>query len=412
MSTAVVIGAGQAGVQCALSLRQHGWPGPVVLLGAEEAAPYQRPPLSKAYLAGEMPAERLAFRDPQSYRAEGIELRLGESATAIDRRDDVVITSEGDAIRYGRLVLATGTRPRRLAVPGTHLEGVGYLRDRADVDRLRGGFRAAERVLVVGGGYIGLEVAAVAAKLGKSVVVAEAADRVLARVTCPTVSSFYEGFHRSNGVDVRTRAGVLAFEGDGRVEAAVLTDGSTIPCDLAVIGIGVVPNEEIAMYAGLEITVGDGIDVDAGMRTSDPGIFAIGDCARAPNPFAGRRIRLESVANAIEQAKIAAAVACGRTPPAQAVPWFWSDQYDLKLQTAGIVPHGGHREVVRGDPESGRFSVFYLQEGRLIAVDAINSATEFNVAKRIIGRDGIAVAEDRIADPGFDLRGLLAAAAE
>lgn len=411
MTTAVIIGAGQAGVQCAFSLRQYGWVGPVVLLGAESTAPYQRPPLSKAYLAGEMPAERLLFRNADSYEAEGIDLRPGESATAIDRRDNVVITSEGDAIPYERLVLATGTRPRRLIVPGNALEGVGNLRDRADVDRLKDGFRAAERILVVGGGYIGLEVAAVAAKLGKSVVVAEAADRVLARVTCPFVSSFYERFHRDRGVDIRTGAGVLEFRGEGRIRSAILSDGSDIPCDLAVIGIGVVPNEELAMYAGLEITLGDGVDVDAGMRTSDPHVFAIGDCARAPNVFAGRTMRIESVANAIEQAKIAAAVACGKSPPPPAVPWFWSDQYDLKLQTAGIVPRSGHVEIVRGSPETGRFSVLYIADGRLLAVDAVNSAIDFNVAKRIIGRDDIRIDAARIADPGFDIRGLLAEAA-
>ncbi|MGX1096431.1 NAD(P)/FAD-dependent oxidoreductase [Amorphus sp. MBR-141] len=411
MSTAMIIGAGQAGVQCALSLRQHGWPGPVILMGAEESEPYQRPPLSKAYLSGEMPAERLIFRDRRSYEAEGIELRLGESATAIDRRDNYVITSEGEALAYDKLVIATGTRPRRLPVPGIALDGVGYLRERADVDRIRDGFRAAERVLVVGGGYIGLEVAAVAAKLGKTVTVVEAADRVLARVTCPLVSSFYEDFHRRRGVEIRTGVGLLEFKGAARLEAAVLTDGSEIDCDLAVIGVGVVPNEEVAMYAGLEITLGDGIDVDHEMRTSDPDVFAIGDCARAPNIFAGRTIRIESVANAIEQAKIAAAVACGKTPPAPTVPWFWSDQYDLKLQTAGIVPRAGCEQIVRGGPETSRFSVFYVADGRLLAVDAINSAVEFNVAKRIIGRDGVRIDVGQIADPAFDLRGLLAAAA-
>ncbi|MEW5420914.1 NAD(P)/FAD-dependent oxidoreductase [Amorphus sp. 3PC139-8] len=412
MATAVIIGAGQAGVQCAFSLRQNGWEGRVILLGAEEVAPYQRPPLSKAYLAGEMPVERLSFRDLAFYESEGIELRLSESATAIDRRDNFVITSEGDAIAYDKLVLATGTRPRRLQVPGITLEGVGYLRDVADVDRLKSAFGSAERVLVVGGGYIGLEVAAVAAKLGKSVVVAEAAKRVLARVTCPLVSAFYERFHRAKGVDIRTSAGVLEFKGEQHVRSVILTDGSEIDCDLAVVGIGVVPNEEVAMYAGLEITVGDGIDVDARMRTSDPDVYAIGDCARAPNPFADGVIRLESVANAIEQAKIAAASLCEKALPAPAVPWFWSDQYDLKLQTAGLVPRGtGHREVLRGEPDSGRFAVFYLVGDRLVAVDAINSAAAFNVAKRIIGRDGPKIDDALLADTDFDLRQLLANAA-
>lgn len=409
VDAAIIVGGGQAGAQCAISLRQHGWPGAIVTIAAEEILPYQRPPLSKAYFAGEMAAERLLLREQGFYDAQRIEMRLGESVTAIDRRDNVVVTSEGAVVPFAKLFLATGTRPRKLTVPGIHLDGIGYLRNIEDVRRLQPDFQAASNLIVVGGGYIGLEVAAVARKRGINVTVIEAGERLLGRVTGEVVSDFYATFHRTKGVDIRLRMTVAAFEGERKVRAVRLSSGETLPCDLVVIGAGVVANDELAMYSGIDVEPGDGIVVDPTMRTSDPDIYAIGDCALAPSMFAGRRQRIESVANAIEQGRIAAAHAAGAALPAPAVPWFWSDQYDLKLQSAGVLSKGYDRAIVRGDPADGRFSVFYLQGRTLVALDAVNSAADFNVAKRIIATPGLALDIDAIADLGRDVRCLLPA---
>jgi 3-phenylpropionate/trans-cinnamate dioxygenase ferredoxin reductase subunit len=409
VDAAIIVGGGQAGAQCAISLRQHGWPGAIVTIAAEEILPYQRPPLSKAYFAGEMAAERLLLREQGFYDAQRIEMRLGESVTAIDRRDNVVVTSEGAVVPFAKLFLATGTRPRKLAVPGIHLDGIGYLRNIEDVRRLQPDFQAASNLIVVGGGYIGLEVAAVARKRGINVTVIEAGERLLGRVTGEVVSDFYATFHRTKGVDIRLRMTVAAFEGERKVRAVRLSSGESLPCDLVVIGAGVVANDELAMYSGIAVEPGEGIVVDPTMRTSDPDIYAIGDCALAPSMFAGRRQRIESVANAIEQGRIAAAHAGGAALPAPAVPWFWSDQYDLKLQSAGVLSKGYDRVIVRGDSADARFSVFYLQGRTLVALDAVNSAADFNVAKRIIATPGLALDIDAIADLGRDVRRLLPA---
>lgn len=406
---AVIVGGGQAGVQCAISLRQHGWSGAIVMIAAEETLPYQRPPLSKAYLAGEMTADRLLLRDQAFYDAQNIRMRLGESVTAIDRRDNVVVTSEGEIFPFAKLFLATGTRPRKLSAPGIRLDGIGYLRNIADVRRLQPAFRSASNLVVIGGGYIGLEVAAVARKRGMNVTVIEAGERLLRRVTGEVVSDFYATFHRAKGVDIRLCTTVAAFEGERKVRAVRLSSGEVLPCDLAVIGIGVDANDELAMYSGIDVEPGRGIVVDPTMRTSDPDIYAIGDCALANNPFAGRRQRFESVANAIEQGRIAAAHAAGAPVPAPAVPWFWSDQYDLKLQSAGLLSKGYDQAIVRGDPSGGRFSVFYLQGRTLVALDAINAAADFNVAKRIIAMPDVALDAAKIADLGRNVRELLPA---
>ncbi len=406
---AIVVGGGQAGAQCVISLRQYGWPGDIVMIAAETSLPYQRPPLSKTYLAGELAADRLLLRPQEFYDAQNIRVRLGESVTVIDRRDNAVATSEGEVFPFAKLFLATGTRPRKLAVPGAGLDGIGYIRGIDDVRRLQPAFHAASNMIVVGGGYIGLEVAAVARKRGINVTVIEAAERLLGRVTAEVVSDFYAATHRAKGVDIRLNTTVAAFEGERTLRSARLSSGEVLPCDLAVIGVGVLANDELAMYSGIEVEPGFGIPVDPAMRTSDPNIYAIGDCALAWSEFAGRRTRIESVANAIEQGRIAAAHAAGAAPPAPAVPWFWSDQYDVKLQTAGLLSKGYDRAVVRGDPDSGRFSVFYLDGERLVALDAINAAADFNVAKRIIGVPDIALDPARIADLGHDVRKLLPA---
>jgi 3-phenylpropionate/trans-cinnamate dioxygenase ferredoxin reductase component len=405
---AVIVGGGQAGAQCAISLRQNGWPGDIVMLCAEPHLPYQRPPLSKAYLGGETAVEGLSLRDAAFYERERIHVRLGESATAIDRRDRTIVTSEAELVPYDRLFIATGARPRRLDVEGRGLDGVAHVRDVADIDRIRPRFAAARDVVIVGAGYIGLEVAAVAAKAGKRVTVLEAADRALSRVAGPTISAFYARYHVARGVAFRFGSTVDAFLGEDRLLAARLRDGSEIAADVAFIGIGIVPNDEPAMFAGIEVTPGVGIEVDGDMLTSDPAIYAIGDCARAHNPFAAARTRLESVANAIDQAKIAAAHACGLPRPEPAVPWFWSDQYDLKLQTAGIVSAGHDEEVVRGDPASGRFAVFYLRKGSIAAVDAVNAPDAFNFTRRVLAGDDRVVPAGALADPGVELKALLA----
>lgn len=407
--TAVIVGGGQAGAQCAISLRQHGWSGGIVMIAAEETLPYQRPPLSKAYLADEIGADRLLLRNQAFYDAQSIRTRLGESVTAIDRRDNVVVTSEGEIFPFAKLFLATGTRPRKLAVPGSRLEGIGYLRSIEDVRSLQPAFQGASHLIVVGGGYIGLEVAAVARKRGMNVTVVEAGERLLGRVTGEAVSDFYAAMHRVKGTNIRLRTTVVAFEGERKVRAVRLSSGEELPCDLAVIGIGVDANDELAMYSGIDVEPGAGIVVDPMMRTSDTDIYAIGDCALAKNPFAGRRQRIESVANAIEQGRVAAAHAAGASVPAPAVPWFWSDQFDVKLQSAGLLSKGYDQAVVRGDPAEGSFSVFYLKGHMLVALDAINAAADFNVAKRIIAMPNVALNAAGIADLSRDVRELLPA---
>lgn len=404
---AVIVGGGQAGAQCAISLRQCGWSGAIVMIAAEETLPYQRPPLSKAYLAGEMTVDRLLLREQAFYDAQNIRMWLGESVTAIDRRDNAVVTSEGEVFPFAKLFLATGTRPRKLSVPGIHLDGIGNLRGIADVRRLQPAFQSASNLVVIGGGYIGLEVAAVARKRGMNVTVVEAGERLLGRVTGEVVSDFYAAFHRAKGVDIRFRTTVAAFEGERKVRVVRLSSGEELPCDLAIIGIGVDANDGLAMYSGIDVEPGEGIVVDPTMRTSDPDIYAIGDCALANNRFAERRQRIESVANAIEQGRIAAAHAAGASVPAPAVPWFWSDQYDVKLQSAGLLSKGYDQAIVRGDPSGGRFSVFYLKGRTLVALDAINAAADFNVAKRIIAMPDVALDAADIADLGRDVRQLL-----
>jgi 3-phenylpropionate/trans-cinnamate dioxygenase ferredoxin reductase subunit len=405
MAGVVIVGGGQAAAQAAQSLRQGGYAGAITMLCAEPVAPYQRPPLSKKYLSGEMGIERVVFRPLEAWAAEGVDVRLGEAALSIDR-DSRIVTSTHGRHAYTHLVLATGSRVRTLPVPGGELSGVGYLRTTADVDGLRAAFAPGRRLVIIGGGYIGLEVAAVAAKAGLSVTLLEAQDRVLARVTAPVVSAFYESVHRAEGVDIRTTSIAAAIEGEGVVKAVRLKDGAVLPADLVLIGVGILPEQALAQAAGLACA--DGIEVDEDARTSDPAIFAIGDCARRPLfPYGGRG-RLESVHNAIEQGKLAAAAILGAPRPSLEAPWFWSDQYDLKLQTAGLF--AGHDEtVLRGDPEARRFAVFYLKKGVLIAVDAINSPAEFLASKPLISR-GARLAPALLADTSTPMKQIAAMA--
>ncbi|MCI4645788.1 MAG: FAD-dependent oxidoreductase [Hyphomonadaceae bacterium] len=403
----VVIGGGQAGAQAVFSLRQGGYDGAITLVGDEPAPPYQRPPLSKAFLKGEMPEERLYFKPAAWYQDNGVELMLGVSATRIDRSARQVHLSHDAVLDYDALILATGSRPRALPLPGADLDGVHELRSLADVERLAPQTIAGRSIVIVGAGYIGLEAAAVARQLGMDVTVLEMAPRVLARVTSPVMSDFYEKQHRAQGVDIRCGAGLAALKGDnGAVTAAQLVDGSEIKADLVLIGIGILPNEELAAEAG--IACENGILVDRDARTNDPHVFACGDCARRPLVHYGRIGRLESVHNAIEQGKLAAAAILGKPRPPEDTPWFWSDQYDLKLQIAGLSQDYDEL-VVRGDPEARKFATFYLKSGALIAVDAVNSPPEFLASKKLIAA-GAKVAPERLSDTSISMKEIAATA--
>ncbi len=396
----VIIGAGQAGGQAAYSLRLGGFEGAITLVGDEPAPPYQRPPLSKAYFKGEMEAERLFLKPLDYYAAHGIELVTGKAATRIDLQAKQVELAGGDKLAWDRLVIATGARPRKLSVAGADLGGVTQLRTLADVDRLKELARPGARMVVVGAGYIGLEAAAVGVQLGLRVTVLEAMAQVLSRVAGPEIGAFYTGVHREAGTDVRLGARLEGFEGTGRVSGVRLEGGEVIPADLVLVGVGVLPNLELAREAG--IVCGNGIVVDHEMRTSDPDVFAIGDVAWRPLVHYGREGRLESVHNAIEGGKLAAAAILGANPPPLEVPWFWSDQFDLKLQTAGLWT-GADQTVTRGDPNARAFAVFYLKERRLIAVDAVNSAPEFIVGKKLVAAKA-AVAPGELADKSIAMK--------
>jgi 3-phenylpropionate/trans-cinnamate dioxygenase ferredoxin reductase subunit len=380
----IIAGAGHAGGSAAAMLRQLGWKTGITLAGAEPLAPYQRPPLSKAWLTGEADEASLLLRPLGFYNDADIELKLSTSVTKIDRTEHKATFSDGDTMHYAHLILATGSRARRIPLPGLDLANVLELRTAADADKLKTVLGPGKRLAVVGGGYIGLEAAASARALGAEATIIELMPRVLARVACETLSSFFQDFHRSQGVSIELNAGVQALEGNGAVSGVRLADGRLIPCDAALIGVGGVPNEELARDAGLPCDGGIVVDEDA--RTSDPAIFAIGDCTKRPLPFYGRMMRLESVPNALEQAKQAASAICGRPRPAPELPWFWSDQYDLRLQIVGL-PFDAAEIAVRGDIAAGKFALFHLTEdGRVQCVEAVNASTEFMGGRRIIQR--------------------------
>ncbi|MES1990385.1 MAG: FAD-dependent oxidoreductase [Pseudomonadota bacterium] len=381
----VIIGAGQAASQAVVSLRMEGYDGAITMIGDEAEPPYQRPPLSKKFLAGEIGFDRVALKPAEFYTGANCRLLLSTRATAIDTHAKTVATGDGQVIPYTKLLIATGSRVREINVPGFDLEGVHYLRSVGDVHEIQSHFKTGAKLVVVGGGYIGLEVAAVAKKNGLSVTVLETADRVLARVVDPIVSHFYERVHREAGVDILTGVTVTGFEGkDGKVTGVDTGDGRIVPCDFVVVGIGIIPNTELAVNAGLHVE--NGIVVDEMTRTSNADIFAAGDCTNHPNGTFDRRLRLESVQNAIEQGKTAAAAMMGKDKPYDQVPWFWSDQYDLKLQIAGLS-QGYTQAVTRGRPDTdNNFAVFYLKDGVLIAVDAVNRPPEFMMSKLLIAQ--------------------------
>jgi len=400
----VIVGAGHAGGSAAAILRQYGWTGPITLIGAEPVPPYQRPPLSKAWLKGESELSNLLLRPASFYHTNGIDLRPACQAIGIDRSARTVALTDGEHITYDHLILALGAHARLLRVPGHDLAGVMDLRTVADADRLKHILRPGARIAVIGAGYIGLEVAESARMLGIDVVVIEREARVLARVASPQLSEFFQRHHASAGVRILLNAGVDAFEGaNGHVAAVRLSDGSSVPCDAVLVGIGASPNIALAHAGGLDCA--DGIVVDLAARTSDAAIHAIGDCTHRPLPMYHRTARLESVPNALEQAKQAAADLCGRPPPAPEVPWFWSDQYEVRLQIAGL-PFDVAETVVRGDPATGSFAIFHLTAGGVVqAVEAINAPAEFMAGRMFIARRKPAVAA-RLRDVSCSLREL------
>jgi 3-phenylpropionate/trans-cinnamate dioxygenase ferredoxin reductase subunit len=397
----VIVGAGHAGGSAAAFLRQYGWTGPITVIGEEPLPPYQRPPLSKAWLKGEADAESLALRPDSFYAEEKIALRLSTRIEAIDRWNRQVCTG-GERVDYDRLVIATGARARALPLPGAELEGVLSLRTAADAEALKHRLGPGKTLAVIGGGYIGLEAAASARALGAEAIVIEREPRLLARVACTALSEFFLSYHRGKGVSFALAAQVTEIQGkDGKVTGVAFANGKPIPCDVVLIGIGVIPNDDLARAAGLDCQ--DGVLVDLHARTSDPNIWAIGDCTRRPLPIYGEVARLESVPNALEQAKQAAADLCGRDPPPGEVPWFWSDQYDLKLQIAGL-PFGADRTVIRGEARFGRFAVFHLApDGRVLAVEAVNSPSEFMGGKQLIASKK-PVAPERLRDISLPMK--------
>lgn len=406
--TIVIVGGGQAAGQAAASLRQEGCDDRILLLAEEPHIPYQRPPLSKQYLAGTQGLDRVHLRPASFYRTKNIEVRPGVRVERLDPSGKTATCANGETISYRKLLLATGARPRRLAVPGGDLPGVYYLRTIGDVDAIRADLRPGRRLVVVGGGYIGLEVAAVAVSLGARVTVLEMEDRVLQRVASAEMSAFYTTLHTGKGVVVRTRSRAAAFAGAARLDAVVCEDGARVAADLAVVGVGVTPNVELAAAAGLPCD--DGIVVDEYARTDAPDVYAAGDCTNHPNAVLGRRLRLESVPNAMEQARVAAAnlaAADGKARPYATVPWFWSDQYDCKLQMVGFAADG-EQSVTRGDPTSRSFATFHLRGLELVAADAVNSPREFMAARQLVGRK---VDRRLLADPQADVRAAFQSAA-
>ncbi len=400
----VIVGGGHGGAQAAIALRQRKFTGTIAIIGEEPDLPYERPPLSKDYLSGDKAFDRILIRPAAFWSERDVTLRLGRRVVAVDPVGRSVATDDGASVGYGVLIWAAGGHPRRLACSGHDLVGVHGVRTRADVDRLTGELAATRRVVVIGGGYIGLEAAAVLAKLGKQVTVLEAMDRVLARVAGQSLSRFYEAEHRTHGVDVRLGSAVACIEeADGRAAGVRLADGEVLDADMVIVGVGIVPAVAPLLEAGAAGS--DGVDVDETCRTSLPGVYAVGDCAKHANAFAGgARLRVESVQNATDQATLVAKAITGEPERYHTPPWFWSNQYDLRLQTIGLST-GHDVSVVRGDMESRSFSVVYLKEGRVIALDCVNAVKDYVQGKRLV-LAGLEADLKALSDPAVALKDL------
>ena len=407
MSTVVIIGASHAAAEAISTLNKKGFNGKIILIGDEPYLPYQRPPLSKKYFNDEVTVEQLYIKGETMYEKAGVVQMLGRTAVSIDRKKQEVALDNDEVVAYDKLILATGTRARYLPVDGGDLPQIKYLRTKDDVDQIKDRVQPGSNLLIVGAGYIGLEVAASAVKRGVQVTVLEAMDRVLQRVTSEPVSEFYQSVHAEEGVDIRLGASLDKFRQADDVEnaslEAVLSDGEVIGFDCAIVGIGVVPNVEMAETAGL--VCDNGIVVDEYCRTNDTNIYAVGDCSNHPSFIYDRRLRLESVPNAMGQAKTAALSICGEDIAYDEVPWFWSDQYDVKLQTVGLC-QGYDQIVIRGEQTNRKFAVFYLRDKKLIAVDALNSPAEFMVSKKLVA-GGVEVDTEQLADTDIAMKSFL-----
>ncbi|MGB7655730.1 MAG: FAD/NAD(P)-binding oxidoreductase [Novosphingobium sp.] len=399
----LIVGAGQGGAYAAIQLRQQGFEGSIALIGREAEPPYERPPLSKEYMLGDKAWERLLIRPADFWAGKGIELLLSCEVVSVDPAGRSVALQDGRSIAFGQLIWATGGDPRPLSCPGSELTGVHAVRTRKDADAILAQLDQVERVCIVGGGYIGLEAAAVLRKLGKEVTLLEVLPRVLARVAGPQLSEFYEKEHRDHGVDLRTGIGVVAIEGEGHVSGVRLTDESLVECQMVIVGIGIIPAVGPLLAAGA--AGGNGVDVDEYCRTILPHVWAIGDCAAHSSKFAdGQVIRLESVQNANDMASCVAKAITGEPQPYGATPWFWSNQYDLKLQTVGLSA-GHDQSVLRGDPATRSFSVLYLRGGKLIACDAVNMVKDYVQARKLV-EEGASIAPDDLADTSRPLKEL------
>jgi 3-phenylpropionate/trans-cinnamate dioxygenase ferredoxin reductase subunit len=400
----LIVGAGHGGAQAAIALRQGKFAGSIAVLGDEPELPYERPPLSKEYLAGDKSFDRILIRQPAFWEERQVTMLPGRRVVAVDPAAHRVTTADGAEIGYGKLIWATGGHARRLSCDGHDLTGVHTVRTRADADRMIAELPEVTNAVVIGGGFIGLEAAAVLAKFGKKVTLLEALDRVMARVAGPDLSNFYQDEHRAHGVDVRLGVAVTAIEGDGKVTGVRLADGSVVSADLVVVGIGIIPAVEPLIAAGAE--GGNGVRVDAQCRTSLPDIFAIGDCALHANRFAdGAAVRLESVQNATDQASVAAKTILGEDVAYDATPWFWSNQYDLKLQTIGLSI-GYDQVVVRGDPAARSFSVIHLKQGKVIALDCVNATKDYVQGRKLV-ETGAAIDPARLADTAVPLKEMI-----
>ena len=401
MTGIVIIGAGHAAGQAAASLRQAKFEGPITIIGDEAHVPYQRPPLSKQYLAGTQLADKVYLRAEKFYADKDIQLMLDTRATQIDPSTKTINLDNGETIAYEKLLISTGSRPRKLSIEGSDLSGIHYLRTMDDVDGIRADVKPGANLVIVGGGYIGLEVAAVGIELGMNVHVLEMEERILHRVTTPEMSAYYHKLHTDRGVHIHTQTGVTGFSGNSSVEKVLCGDES-FDADIVIVGIGIIPNIEIAEEAGIHCN--NGIVVDDHCRTSDPDIYAAGDCTNHPNPLMNKRLRLESVPNAMDQARVSTANMLGDDKVYAAIPWFWSDQYDLKLQMVGFSADGDS-QVLRGDMDTHQFAIFYLKDGKVVAADAVNSPKEFMLCKQLVGKPADPA---KLADPETDLKSLLA----
>jgi 3-phenylpropionate/trans-cinnamate dioxygenase ferredoxin reductase component len=400
VSTIVIIGGGQAGAQSVDTLRREGFAGRLVLICEEDMLPYQRPPLSKKFLSGELTADRLLFRHRAFYDEHAIELKLGVRATRLATGARRIALSNGEEIAYDRLLMCLGSLPRSLSCPGSDLPGIHYLRGIADVAGIQQGLKPGARAVIVGGGYIGLEVAATARHMGCAVTVLEMADRVMNRVVASNVSEYFAHEHRTQGVKIICNSRVVRLEGSGRVERVICADGSMYPADLLIVGVGVVANSQLAIDAGIKCE--NGIVVDEYCRTSDPAVFAAGDCTNYFSPRYQTRVRLESVDNAFEQSKVAALNMLDRQTVYDRVPWFWSDQFDNKLLIVG-VSQGHDQQLTRGDPATRSFSVCYIKGGELLAIEAINHSKDYMAGRKLIA-ERMRPDLDKLADPSVSIK--------